>query len=46
MRMEKYGAGSIVVSDYDPDWPTMFEQESNSIGNALGPFALAGVVLP
>ena len=25
--MEKYGAGSIVVSDYDPNWPTLFEQE-------------------
>ncbi len=39
--MEKYGAGSIVVSDYDPNWPTLFEQESARIKNALGPLALA-----
>ena len=39
--MEKYGAGSIVVSDYDPDWPIRFEQESERIRQALGPFALA-----
>lgn len=39
--MEKYGAGSIVVSDYDPSWPTLFEQESARIRNALGSFALA-----
>jgi len=39
--MEKYGAGSIVVSDYDPNWPTLFEQERAGIGNALGSFALA-----
>jgi GrpB-like predicted nucleotidyltransferase (UPF0157 family) len=41
MSMEKYGAGSIVVSDYDPNWPRLFEQESSRIRNALGPFALA-----
>ena len=39
--MEKYGAGSIVVSDYDPNWPTLFEQERTRIENALGSFALA-----
>lgn len=39
--MEKYGAGSIVVSDYDPNWPALFEQERTSIKNALGSFALA-----
>jgi GrpB-like predicted nucleotidyltransferase (UPF0157 family) len=39
--MEKYGAGAIVVSDYDPNWPRLFELESTSIRNALGPFALA-----
>jgi GrpB-like predicted nucleotidyltransferase (UPF0157 family) len=38
--MEKYGAGSIVVSDYDPNWPTLFEQECTRIKNALGSFAL------
>jgi GrpB-like predicted nucleotidyltransferase (UPF0157 family) len=39
--MEKYGAGSIVVSDYDPNWPTLFERERTRIENALGSFALA-----
>ncbi|TAI63042.1 GrpB family protein [Bradyrhizobium sp. Leo170] len=39
--MEKYGAGSIVVSDYDPKWPTLFAQERTRIKNALGSFALA-----
>jgi GrpB-like predicted nucleotidyltransferase (UPF0157 family) len=39
--MEKYGAGSIVVSDYDPNWPILFEQESMRIKKALGSFALA-----
>jgi len=39
--MEKYGAGSIVVSDYDLNWPILFEQESTRIKQALGSFALA-----
>src|SRR3977135_2442654 len=39
--MEKYGAGSIVVSDYDPNWKTLFKQERTRIKNALGSFALA-----
>ena len=39
--MEKYGAGSIVVSDYDPNWPTLFAQERARIAQALGTFALA-----
>ena len=39
--MEKYGAGSINVSEYDPDWPALFEQESTRIKEALGPDALA-----
>jgi GrpB-like predicted nucleotidyltransferase (UPF0157 family) len=39
--MEKYGGGSIVVCDYDPDWPILFEQESGKIKQALGSFALA-----
>jgi GrpB-like predicted nucleotidyltransferase (UPF0157 family) len=38
--MEKYGAGSIVVADYDPSWPTLFEQERIRIRKALGSFAL------
>jgi GrpB-like predicted nucleotidyltransferase (UPF0157 family) len=37
--VEKYGAGSIIVSDYDPNWPTLFEQERSRIENALGAFA-------
>ncbi|OKO72207.1 GrpB family protein [Bradyrhizobium sp. NAS96.2] len=39
--MEKYGAGSIVVIDYDPNWPTLFAQERARIAQALGVFALA-----
>ena len=39
--MEKYGAGSIVVSNYDPNWPSLFEQERTRIKSALGSFALA-----
>ncbi|MGF6335056.1 GrpB-like predicted nucleotidyltransferase (UPF0157 family) [Bradyrhizobium sp. i1.8.4] len=39
--MEKYGAGSIVVSDYDPDWLALFAQERTRIEQALGAFALA-----
>ncbi|UFX42646.1 GrpB family protein [Bradyrhizobium sp. 41S5] len=38
--MEKYGAGSIVVSDYDPNWPALFAQERTRIEQALGAFAL------
>ena len=39
--MEKYGAGSIVVHDYDPNWPNLFEQERTRIKNAIGSFAVA-----
>ena len=39
--MEKYGAGSIVISDYDPDWPNLFEQERARIKDALGSLVLA-----
>src|SRR6185369_14686975 len=39
--MEKYGAGSIVVADYDPNWPTLFEQERSRIEKALGSLAVA-----
>jgi GrpB-like predicted nucleotidyltransferase (UPF0157 family) len=39
--VEKYGAGSILVSDYDPNWPAMFEQERARIKGALGAFAVA-----
>ncbi len=40
-NVEKYGAGSIVVSDYDPNWPALFAQERTRIERALGAFALA-----
>ncbi len=40
MTVEKYGASSIVVADYDPGWPALFEQERARIGMALGPLAL------
>ncbi|WP_375783650.1 GrpB family protein [Bradyrhizobium sp. Pha-3] len=39
--MEKYGAGSIVVSDYDANWPALFAQERTRIEQALGALALA-----
>ena len=39
--MEKYGAGLIVVSDYDPNWPMLFEQERIRIKEAFGSFALS-----
>ena len=38
--VERYGGGSIVVSDYDPAWSAMFEQERRSLDTALGPFVL------
>ena len=38
--MERYGGGSIVVSDYDPAWPAMFEHERTSLHAALDPFVL------
>ncbi|MGF6308623.1 GrpB-like predicted nucleotidyltransferase (UPF0157 family) [Bradyrhizobium sp. i1.12.3] len=41
VNVEKYGAGSIVVSDYDPDWLALFAQERTRIEQALGAFALA-----
>jgi GrpB-like predicted nucleotidyltransferase (UPF0157 family) len=37
--MENYEAGSIAVSNYDPNWPALFEQESIRIKKALGSFA-------
>src|SRR5437016_2759648 len=38
--MERYGGGPIVVSDYDPAWSAMFEQERGSLHAALGPLVL------
>jgi GrpB-like predicted nucleotidyltransferase (UPF0157 family) len=39
--MERYGAGAIVVSAYDPNWPAMFTQERAAIQDALGRSACA-----
>jgi GrpB-like predicted nucleotidyltransferase (UPF0157 family) len=33
---EKYGGGAIVVSEYDAEWPRMFERERAAVGAALG----------
>jgi GrpB-like predicted nucleotidyltransferase (UPF0157 family) len=38
--MERYG-GAIVVVDYDPSWPRMFDDERQRIACALGPVVLA-----
>jgi len=38
---EKFGGGSIVVSEYDPAWPAMFEQERVAVKAALGDLVLA-----
>ena len=34
--MERYGGGPIIVTDYDPAWPAMFEQERAKLDTALG----------
>jgi GrpB-like predicted nucleotidyltransferase (UPF0157 family) len=39
--MERYGGGPIVVGDYDPSWPSMFDDERTRIEAALGPLVLA-----
>jgi hypothetical protein len=39
--MERYGGGSIVVSDYNPAWSATFEQERTSLHTALGPLKKA-----
>src|SRR5713226_9131505 len=38
--MERYGGGSIVVSDYNPAWSATFEQERTILHTALGPLVL------
>lgn len=38
--MERYGGGSIVVSDYDPAWPLRFEAERAVLMAALDPLVL------
>jgi GrpB-like predicted nucleotidyltransferase (UPF0157 family) len=37
---ERYGAGMIVVSDHDPAWTAMFEQERALVLDALGPIVV------
>jgi GrpB-like predicted nucleotidyltransferase (UPF0157 family) len=37
--MERYGAGNIVISDYDPAWPAMFEQEKANVLSAVSNMA-------
>src|SRR5437763_671703 len=32
--------GTITISEYDPAWPSMFEQQARRIGSALGARAL------
>jgi GrpB-like predicted nucleotidyltransferase (UPF0157 family) len=39
--MVQHGAGKIVVRDYDPAWPAMFEDEKARLLQALGPTAVA-----
>jgi GrpB-like predicted nucleotidyltransferase (UPF0157 family) len=38
--MERYGGGQIVIAEYDPAWPSLFEEERTRILNALGPNAI------
>lgn len=38
---ERYGGGPIVVCDYDPAWPAMFERERVRLDGALGPMVVA-----
>jgi GrpB-like predicted nucleotidyltransferase (UPF0157 family) len=38
--MERSGGVSIVISDYDPAWSAIFEQERASLHTALSPLAL------
>src|SRR5262249_46029221 len=35
-HMERYGGGPIVVADYNPAWPALFEQERAKLDTALG----------
>jgi GrpB-like predicted nucleotidyltransferase (UPF0157 family) len=39
--MERYAAGPIVIVDYDPAWPVMFEQERAKLRGALGVLLVA-----
>jgi GrpB-like predicted nucleotidyltransferase (UPF0157 family) len=37
---ERYGGGKIVVCDYDPRWPAMFENERARLQSILGSLAI------
>ena len=39
--MERYGAGPIIIADYDPAWPAMFKQERAILQTALGSLLVA-----
>ena len=41
VEKERYGGGRIVVCDYDPLWPAMFERERRDVQTALGPTAIS-----
>ena len=34
--MERYGGGAIIVRNYDPEWPRLFEEERARVQAALG----------
>lgn len=38
--MERYGGGPIIIHDYDPAWPVLYEQERERMLDALGPVVL------
>jgi GrpB-like predicted nucleotidyltransferase (UPF0157 family) len=38
---ERYGGGRIVVAEYDPAWPRMFEEERARVLDALGSLPVA-----
>jgi GrpB-like predicted nucleotidyltransferase (UPF0157 family) len=40
MVSERYGGGTIVIHDYNPNWPILFQQERTRILDALGPGVL------
>jgi len=37
---ERYGSEAIIICDYDPAWPAMFDEERQRISQALGPHVL------
>jgi GrpB-like predicted nucleotidyltransferase (UPF0157 family) len=39
--MEQYGGGAIEVRDYDPRWPTLFDEECSRLRGVFGSMAVA-----